>query len=258
MFIEENALDFRDIRISLPEKIKFHTVRLRPSWFLDIDCRKFVFTRITWENANGRPPAVKKELKNVKHVKDARHLFIITCRQLAQNLEDYNDLEKASSFRRMAFETEWLEIKERLSYWIDKLPIELEKLKRRIGSSRSPGDKAIRPVTSFGILRRFDFVHVLYRFTSYYGESWRFAFIWLVGILLLWSFLYSLPICNFENKPDESYWYWVGYSLNVVTLQRPDPKPEGAFTAILLATEVLFVPIQTALLILAVRRKFMR
>lgn len=258
MFADPNALSLNEVRLSLPEKIKFHTVRLRPSWFLDIDCRNFVFTRISWENANGKPEDVKKELKNVANIKGSRHLFIITCRQLAQNLENYNDLERASSFRRMAFETEWLEIKEKLWYWVDKLPIEFEKLKRRFGGSKNPEDKAIPPVNSFGILRTFDFVHLLYRFTSYYGESWRLAFFLLVGILLLWSLLYSLPVCNFANKPNESYWYWVGYSLNVVTLQRPDPKPGNAFTAILLGIEVLFVPIQAALLILAVRRKFMR
>lgn len=272
VFQEDNALNLNEVRITSPEKITFHTVRLRPSWFIDVDSRKFIFTRVNWENSDGNQVTVKKELDNVKDIKDARQLFIITCRQLAQNAEENNNLEKASDFRQMAFETEWLEKKKKFWNWINRLPDESEKLKRRVGGSESKEDEAVAPTNSFAITQRFDFVHLLYRITSYYGESWRWALGILIVIWFVFAFIYtqfSFSVCPQDktNNLQETSSVcerslYVGeamkYSFGAMFLQKSETrKPlENAETFVLI--ENVLAPLQAALLALAIRRKFMR
>jgi hypothetical protein len=48
------------------------------------------------------------------------------------------------------------------------------------------------------------------------------------------------------------------YSLAVITLQRPDPRPLTVLAWSAVLAETILGPIQAALLILAVRRRFMR
>lgn len=50
----------------------------------------------------------------------------------------------------------------------------------------------------------------------------------------------------------------LAYSLAVITLQRPDPRPLTATAWFTVLAETILGPIQAALLILAVRRRFMR
>jgi hypothetical protein len=50
----------------------------------------------------------------------------------------------------------------------------------------------------------------------------------------------------------------LAYSLAVITLQRPDPRPLTATAWFAVMVETILGPIQVALLILAVRRRFMR
>jgi hypothetical protein len=85
-------------------------------------------------------------------------------------------------------------------------------------------------------------------FVLFYGY-WQYGF---------WALIYASPFSSFTDKQNYGFWYWIGYSLNVITLQRPDPKPVNTLTMILIGLEVLLAPIQAALLILVVRRKFMR
>jgi hypothetical protein len=48
------------------------------------------------------------------------------------------------------------------------------------------------------------------------------------------------------------------YSLAVMSLQRPEPKPMTAAAHALVTIESILGPVQAALLALAIRRKFMR
>ncbi|HEY0350005.1 MAG TPA: hypothetical protein VGC60_17800, partial [Pyrinomonadaceae bacterium] len=50
----------------------------------------------------------------------------------------------------------------------------------------------------------------------------------------------------------------LAYSLAVITLQRPDPRPLTAAAWFAVLAETIFGPVQAALLILAVRRRFIR
>lgn len=48
------------------------------------------------------------------------------------------------------------------------------------------------------------------------------------------------------------------YALRISALQRPEPQPHNNFAKGLVAFETILVPLQAALLALAIRRKFMR
>ncbi|HEX8197509.1 MAG TPA: pentapeptide repeat-containing protein, partial [Pyrinomonadaceae bacterium] len=109
VFLKNSFMDLRDARLNNPERINFHRVGLRPNWFINTDCRKFIFTDIEeFTKIN-----IKSELEslNTRGIKNSKQLFKIACRQLAENAENNNRFEEASNFRRMAFECENLEKK---------------------------------------------------------------------------------------------------------------------------------------------------
>jgi len=184
-------------------------------------------------------------------------LFAIACRRLASNAEKNDSFDEASSFRKIALETERLERKEKQRTWLNNLS---KVFSKEVYCSNFFSDSSVAANKCWSLIKTFpsDVLHFLYRIFSGYGERWFRAFCWLIAIWLFWAFLYATPICDFTEKEKYSFSHWIGYSLNVITLQRPEPKPANAFTMILLGLEVLFAPLQTALLILAVRRKFMR
>jgi|GEM_PF-1274087 len=260
-------LDLQFAKIEKPEKTSFHSVPLRPSWFVNIDSRKFVFTDVDWLNANGNRQNVVNELDNLKRrnvLNSHRRLLTKTYRQLATNAEENNRFEEASNFRRMAFETEWLEKKEKFLNSIDKLPDEHEKLKRRFGGSTSKEDLPIPPTNSFAIARLFDLLHLLYRITSYYGESRQRAFGVLLIILIVSAFLYTqfnFNVC-LPNQACEirtlSLFEAITHSISTAILQNPETRKPLGYSELIVTLEKIFAPLQAALLALAIRRKFMR
>lgn len=296
---DKNAiLDLQDARIEKPERIRFHTVRLSPNWFINVDSRKFAFIDILFSDSNGKGiennsirSNIEAEigcLENLREITNSKRLLTIACRQLAENAENNNRFEQASIFRRMAFETEWLEKKEKISNWIKNLVPESEKLKRRFGGSDKEEDKPNPPTTSFGILRRSGdfFILGLYRITSFYGESWSWALgVLLSLILVIFPIIYtqtnfqtcskdrpiatSLTVC--ESKDEEirknctcstdqiTFTDAIVQSLTTATLQNVEyRKPLTGWGELWLILEKIFAPLQAALLALAIRRKFMR
>jgi uncharacterized protein YjbI with pentapeptide repeats len=280
-----------------PEKVYFESVRLRPSWFVNItfELRKFNFTNIEWSDENGSFITIEGELKNIEKLikHNSKRLLAIVFRQLAENAETNNRFEEASMFRRMAMKTEWFEKKERLRSRITNLVPESEKLKRRfgdvvVGNPIKEEDKPSSPTNSFDIIRKSDgfFIHWLYRITSYYGESWAWALtVLLLIILVLFPIIYtqtnfqicpkekplalSLNVC--ESKDEEvkkgcecrkgglGYGEAIAHSLTTATLQSVDyRKPITSKGEIVIVLERIFAPLQAALLALALRRKFMR
>ncbi|MCB1025952.1 MAG: pentapeptide repeat-containing protein, partial [Acidobacteria bacterium] len=196
VFGNESSLNIQFAIFEKPEFVAFHTVTLKPHWFVNVDSRKFEFTDIEWENIDDGQKSVKTEIEDLIHRKHQGlvspfNLFTIACKRLASNAEENLRLEEASSFRRLAYETEWIEKKERLWTWMNQLPKESEKLKRRFSGSKEKEDELVVPVDSYGIIKRFDFLHLLYRYTSYYGESWRWALGVLLGIWLAFTFIYT-------------------------------------------------------------------
>jgi uncharacterized protein YjbI with pentapeptide repeats len=251
-------LDLEYTRTEQPEKIYFHSINIRPHWFINIDTRKFNFINTKWVSRDFETFSITKELKDSKHSGiSPDKLLKITFRQLAVNAEENNRFEEASSFRRMALEAEMLERKEERKLWFANFNY---KFKAGMNNSGFLPDSKIAARNVWKLIKFFpsDILHFLYRIFSGYGERWFRAFCWLIAVWLFWAFLYATPICDFIEKEKYSFSYWIGYSLNVITLQRPEPKPANSLTMIILGLEVLFAPLQAALLILAVRRKFIR
>jgi hypothetical protein len=78
---EENAsLGLMDARIEKPERIAFHTVRLRPHWFVDVDVRKFEFVSVKWNDKGVQGEIGALREKKAEH---PPHLLSIAYRQLA-------------------------------------------------------------------------------------------------------------------------------------------------------------------------------
>jgi Pentapeptide repeats (9 copies) len=260
---EENRFNFEEAAFEKASRISFNKVRLRSNWFINIDSRKFSFTNISWENHKASYDELTEELDSLKkrnHKEpDNFRLLTIAFRYLATNAEEFNRLEEASNFRESAFECEKLERKHEQKVWLTNVSTTLDK--RFICWDFFSETKTI--ITELWKLIRhapFDLVHSLYRRLSFYGESW-FRATWILFAVWFGFALFYFYFGEFgtdeKHKPLE-FLYSLGYSLQVMTLQKPEPKPYGWLTVLLYGMETIFAPLQAALLALAIRRKFMR
>jgi hypothetical protein len=254
---KEALLELQKARIDDATKISFHSVRLEPSWFVNVNASEFVFTDCKWRYANGKRLKVKTEIKNLRdrRVSDNPHEILTkACWQLADNHEESKSLSKASMFRKFANESKRL-----ATPWY------------------------LQPFT----------LHWWYYAVSFYGESWRRALVVLVCILSAFAFLFTTRLTSFDygkERPRITRGYTdvladnleilktnicgtvndseqfrnmnrceaVSHSLAVASFQRPEPKAEGFFTKFLITLEAILATLQAALLALAIRRKFMR
>lgn len=244
----ENNLNFAHVRAEKPERMTFNKTRLRPGWFVNTDSRKFIFTDIKWENHKARDAELEEELKSLENRKYGKphnyQLLTIALRNLAANAEEFNRYEEASNFRKSAFECERLERIYKQKKW-------RRELKEEKGKSFSERWTRFKDA-------RFDFVSFLYRWLSDYGESWSWAFLCLLIIWISFALFYTfLGTFGTEGRP-MNFPDAVSYSFQVMTLQKPEPRPNNWITYILYGFETVFAPVQAALLALAIRRKFMR
>lgn len=259
----ENSLSFAHVRTEKPEHIIFNRVRLRPSWFVNVDSRKFVFTDISWENYKAGKSELKEELKSLwdrnYHEPHNYQLLTVALRNLAANAEEFNRFEEASNFRKSAFECERLDRRNRQKKCVRKLKKEWSKniICRQFFSEFR---KSISTTWKLVKTTQFDFVHFLYRWLSGYGEKWFRAFCWLIFIWIFFAFLYAFSGTFGTEKEPVSIGFLksIGYSLQVMILQKPEPRPLDWVTNLFYGFETIFAPLQAALLALAIRRKFMR
>lgn len=296
---ENKLLNLKDVQAELPERVHFQDVMLYPSWFVYIDARKLSFFNVDWKNSDGKLISLKKEIKKLDDdkIKEPKNIFKICLRQLAKNLEESDNFEYASNFRRMAFETEWLEISDKSNQWFNNILRAKKKIGRRFGYKKvdllAPLKKALY------IIRHFEFPHLFYRYLSYYGESWRTAVVILfLAIIIVFPIFYTItnfqvspkhiPLevavekCNIgektqpvlpgnptpASKPDYcddiktdglSFYDAILYSLTSATFQDVEyRRPISKWAEFWTSLEKIFAPLQTALLALAIRRKFMR
>ncbi len=263
VFGSESSLDLQFSVFEKPERVSFHTSILKPHWFVNVDPRKFEFTDIEWKNVNKSYKSVNAEIedltsKRFQSLISPYKLLSIACKRLASNSEDNNNYEDGSNFRQLAFETERLERIESRKTWRKSL---IEVIFNEFASSnvflaiwRSIPHlaKSLKTVP-------FDFIHFSYRWLSGYGENWFRAFCWLIFIWLFFAIFYTtFGTFGTEGKDTISCWKSFGYSLQVMALQKPEPRPFDALTYFFYGIETIFAPVQAALLALAIRRKFMR
>lgn len=231
---EGTSLDFQYARVHIPERVAFHSLRLRPHWFVNVDARKFSLINIDWDWPT---LSIEGELKGLdeKKVATPHRLLAITFQNLASNAEENQRFEEASRFRYLSSE---------------------------LWRKNEPHDS----LTSV--------VGWLYWAASGYGERMLRACIVLAGIWLIFGALYSQV--GFERALTKSAGESVliqeqdqfglplrrgralVYSLETMTLQKPDPRPLTAVAQMLVLVETILGPLQAALLALAIRRRFMR
>jgi uncharacterized protein YjbI with pentapeptide repeats len=215
VFNNQATLDLQFARMEKPEHVFFHTLTLRPHWFVNVDARKFDFTHVDWDSLS-----IEDEIKSLKSkpVSSPHRRLAIVCRQLAVNAEENNRYEEASKFRFMAMEARRLETWKgfapwRLSWW--------------------------------------------YWLASGYGERIGQAFLVLLAIMTLFAVLYVMT-GHMRVRRAMDVLGAANYSLNVMALQKPEPKSTAGLTPLLITFETILGPVQAALLALAIRRKFMR
>lgn len=232
---DEASLDFQFARTEKPERVSFHTLTLRPHWFINVDTRKLDFTNIDWDRWKNSLDEGVKALKS-KGISPAHRLLAIVCRHLAVNAEENHRYEEASKFRYMAMDAR------RMESWLGFAPQKLS---------------------------------WWYWLASGYGERvWR-AFLVLLGILLLSAVLYNhVGFARWEPrlasesdvasmKRDDAgaplkFSRALTYSAAVMAFQRPEPRPATTPAQTVVLLETILGPVQAALLALAIRRKFMR
>ncbi len=235
VFGDESSLSLQFARIEKPDRLSFHTLTLRPQWFVNVDARKFEFINVNW---NWQKINTKQEIQRLKEnfVLPAHRLLAIACRNLAVNAEENHRYAEASRLRYMAMDARRLERWRGFAFWT---------------------------------------LGWWYWLASGYGERvWR-AFVVLIGVWLVAAALYTRvgfarwePRVSTEQEAAEARRDEVGeplrvpraltYSLGVMTLQKPEPRPATNAAQTLVMLETILGPVQAALLALAIRRKFMR
>jgi hypothetical protein len=235
-------------------------VTLYPYCFFKVDVRRFHFFDVDW------PILGKKSLRNPFRIAFEREALVITnalnvkeqpigswlpylgitFRQLAVNCEDNNRYEEAAEFRYLAMHC-----------------------------GHKGKDTAVPffpPVTNAKSLTWW------YWLLSGYGERVGRAFGWLLAIWLLFGFIYwlgdptwwqqkpsaGIVATSTDTKEQEQRSASLTlseallYSVSVSALQKPEPVPANKRAKAFVLAETFLGPIQTAFVILAVRRKFMR
>jgi hypothetical protein len=222
----KTAVDFSSTHIERPELISFHTVRLRPSWFIDVDARKFNFTAVRWYK-----PTLEAEIRTIQENVPERDkeqsytLLAQACQRLAANVEENRNYADASDF----------------NYWA----MDAQRREKR--------------ASAFAPWRLIWWYWAL----SGYGERTGRSGLWLIGIWFGFAVLYMLvgyvqglpsTLSHVQGVPDA-----VAYSPGVLSRQA-DKLPTDASTLLrfLVFIEGILGPLQVALFALALRRKFMR
>ena len=251
------ALDFQHARIANPDHVSFTSLTLRPNWFVNLDIRRLCFTDVNWYYS------INQEIQELKrkNISSPHLLLAVVCRQLAVNAEENHRYEEASKFRYWSMEllreVRWRDF----VFWDDFR----KKLSRRY---------QLIPKNGFVTKFRRDWLYWLYWAASGYGERIFRAFSVLIGIWLLFAWLYTQVGFTKENTKlmsesaaiteiDEvgkpmRFTRALIYSLGVMTLQKPEPRPLTTAAQTLVTLETVLGPLQVALLALAIRRKFMR
>jgi Pentapeptide repeats (9 copies) len=240
MFSATSSLDLQFARIEKPDHVAFHTVSLRPHWFVNVDASKFDFTNVGWAKltkVDSDRRSIEREIECLrsKEVTSPHRLLSVACWRLATNAEENHRYPEASGFRYMAMDAS------RREHW------------------------------RFGLWR----LSVLYWLASGYGERILRATVVLIGILVLSAGIYtrvgfsrSEPKLTSESGAEATkqedvnarldFWRALIYSAEVMAFQKPEPRPATFIAHLVVLLETILGPVQAALLLLAIRRKFMR
>ncbi len=94
-FKDTSSLDLQYVRVSKPDRVSYHTLTLRPHWFVNVDASNFDFTNVDW---NWRDISEEVESLQRKDISSPHRLLAIAYRHLASNAEKNVRYEEASKF----------------------------------------------------------------------------------------------------------------------------------------------------------------
>lgn len=272
MFGKTASLEIDFLRIDIPERqrLSFHSVKLRPNWFINSDSRKMEFIDVDWGNikdelgselkstqerlSSPNPPSGHEQLSIVYKplTMNANNLLSTTYRQLAVNAEENSRYEEAMKFRYASMETSFLSSQKK---W------------REDWSKQHCGKWSFETFSWWWdvTLTNLFSLSWWYRTLSGYGESVTRAAIALLLILFLscvpYQFTGFAPSKYPEDKigaPLPNVARALVYSLETASLQKPEPRPVTTAARFFVGLETILAPLQAALLALAIRRKYMR
>ncbi|HKX32346.1 MAG TPA: pentapeptide repeat-containing protein [Blastocatellia bacterium] len=255
-FEKQSYLNLQHARMEKPDRVSFHTLKLKAHWFVNIDSRRFELVNVEWPKITDLH--VRKQLEDLSQRVDSSpyELLSIAYRQLAVNAEENHRYREASWFRCASMS---LGLSELSNNYVGKIFQPLFWLYWVF----TPKRKHIQPLLW------------VYWILSGYGERVSKALLVLVLSALIFAGFYrrvgfqsppqiigvqsggsaqvdniGLPITSFRKA--------IIYSFEVMALQKPEPKPLTNAARSLVLVETIFGPIQAALLALAIRRRFMR
>ena len=242
-FLNDASLDLDSVRIEKPERLLFHSIKLRPHWFINTDPRKFEFIDVQWDD----------RLAREREVSQSDRLLSIAYRQLAVNAEENNRYDEAMKFRYASMETSLFNLQKK---WRE------DWLRKRLGNCSV---ETFSWWWEYAAIRKLFSMNWWYRTLSSYGESPTRAVIVLLLILFLsavpYQFVGFAPSKYPEDKigtPFSSVAKSLVYSLETASLQKPEPRPVTTMARVFVGLETILAPLQAALLALAIRRKYMR
>lgn len=233
VFGNESSFDLQYATVEKPGHLAFHTVTLRPHWFVNADARRFDFINVKWHWRS-----VDREVKSLidRRIVSPHSLLAIACRHLAVNAEENHRYEEASKFRYMAMEARRREtwhgfVPWRLSWWYW--------LASGYGERMSQAFLVL-----LGILLLFALLDTRVGFAR-------------------WEPKLSSESDVATSKRDDvgaplPLTRALAYSAGVMTFQKPEPHPATTAAQTVVLLETILGPVQVALLALAIRRKFMR
>lgn len=230
MFSEEADVAFKELLLEKQGHISFHTVTLRPHWFLNVDSRKFDFINVRWLFRS-----IKEDVRSLSKLRNSQpyKLLAIAYRHLAVNAEESHRYEEASRFRYLAMDVQRQEAKHGIAFW---------RLHWWYWLASGYGERIGRALLFW--------IAILVAFAVLYTK---------VG--------FNQPSLNATKEVIElqdtdglplSKSQALVYSFEVMILQKPEPKPLTWAARSLVGAETILGPLQAALLALAIRRKFMR
>jgi Pentapeptide repeats (9 copies) len=275
-FLEHSYLNLQHARIEKPERVSFHTLRLRPHCFVNVDARKFEFVNVEWSND------LKQEVKSLRKLKisSPHRLLSIAYRQLAVNAEENHRYGDAADFRYCSMDVRRVErsrgLKKKTSLRLyDSLKRNKKKYGRTLRRIRLFASVYGKDPQFLHWLKGFPLLNWLYWMTSGYGERVTRAVVVLAALWLVFACFYTRT--GFERKTsltsntqitipaqeDEigkplPFKKALIYSFGVMSLQKPEPRPLTNWAHTLVTLETVLGPLQAALLALAIRRQFMR
>lgn len=274
VFSSQSSVDFHGARTDKPEDFSFDTLTLFPNWFVDFEVSRINFTNVKWSGS------LAQEIRNIANKGNSSPYALLgtTCWQLATNAEENHRYGEASRFRYMAMDSRRLEglrgttLGKLYLKASGKVLIRLyQSLQRDWGVHRRTLNRAQRNVKLF--VKNCNILHWSYWIASGYGERVVRAFLMLLAIWVFFAILYTqvgflkpeqkLAGESVQSQPGQPrapliLTHALAYSLGVMTLQKPEPRPATATAQSLIFLESVIGPVQAALFGLAIRRKFMR